>query len=245
MVDYEEYEWGKKRLNFWLRLDYWTVIQAALIISDIDPASTGAGGAEADFDHGCFTSFRTFRGVEVPKRDRYGEPLCTCGGAYAAEYKCSECATSGWKLEKLYKEFTELRLILEGRLNASQSASPYSWIQRAIFKKIDIPWLSWAQQVNLICPDVLSQAQTENQPFDITQHPRWRKAFEYESEGLNALYELIERYFFDEEGRPIYDPQRWPLKKSITSQGWNWSPRTLDEADTIITSGKRKGKAAK
>ncbi|MCC2680846.1 MAG: hypothetical protein K0S36_410 [Nitrosospira multiformis] len=243
MVDYEQYEWGKKRLNFWLRLDYWNVIQATLIISDIDPASTGGGGAEAEVDHGCFTSFRTFQGAEVPKRDQYGDPLCTCGGAYAIEYKCGECVTSEWALERLYKEYTELRLILEGRHKASLPASPYSWIQRAIFKKIDIPWLSWAQRANLVCADVLSQPQTESEPFDITRHPKWRKAFEYDSEGLNALYDLIERYFFDEGGNPIYDPKNWPIKKKIESP--SWSQRTIDEADTIITSGKRKGKAAK
>lgn len=72
-----------------------------------------------------------------------------------------------------------------------------------------------------------------------------RKAFEYESAGLNALYDLIERYFFDANGRPIYDPEKWPLKKSLTCDSVNWSSRTLEEADTIITSGNRKGKAAK
>lgn len=69
---------------------------------------------------------------------------------------------------------------------------------------------------------------------------RWRKAFEYESEGLDALYDLIERHYFDDDGNPVYEPAQWPLKKNLVS---DWlSGRTLEEADTIITSSNRKGK---
>jgi hypothetical protein len=86
--------------------------------------------------------------------------------------------------------------------------------------------------------------QTPALPETPTTVSKWRKAFEYESEGLNALYDLIERYFFDIDGKPIYDSRKWPIKKTLPCPP-DWSPRTRDEADTIITSGKRKGKAAK
>jgi hypothetical protein len=80
-------------------------------------------------------------------------------------------------------------------------------------------------------------------PEKLPESAKWRKAFEYESEGLNALYDLIERHYFDANGNPIYDPTQWVLKKNLVSE---WlTNRTLDEADTIITSGKRKGKAEK
>lgn len=70
---------------------------------------------------------------------------------------------------------------------------------------------------------------------------KWRKAFEYESDGLNALYDLIERNYFDADGNPIYNIAQLPLKKNLDSK---WlKGRTKNEADTIITSGKRKGKA--
>ena len=86
------------------------------------------------------------------------------------------------------------------------------------------------------------EQETEIHTKDEANQPaKWRKAFEYESDGLNALYELIERHYFDADGKPIYDSTRWTLKKNLES---DWlTGRTLDEADTIITSGKRKGKA--
>ena len=86
--------------------------------------------------------------------------------------------------------------------------------------------------------------QTLASPETPTPVSKWRKAFEYESEGLNALYDLIERYFFDTDGKPIYDSEKWPIKKTLPCP-LNWSERTRDEADTIITSGKRKGRAEK
>lgn len=83
-----------------------------------------------------------------------------------------------------------------------------------------------------------------NQPVNSDSRPaKWRKAFEYESVGLNALYDLIESQYFDASDNPIYDLTLLPLKKNLKS---DWlTGRTLGEADTIITSGKRKGKAGK
>lgn len=110
------------------------------------------------------------------------------------------------------------------------------------------------ESANILPPDCLATIETakpemSRQSTEQTTHaqpisqPSWRKAFEYQSEGLNALYDLIENYFFDERGNPIYDQACWPLKKNLIS---NWlTGRTLEEADTIITSGKRKGNAAK
>jgi hypothetical protein len=75
-------------------------------------------------------------------------------------------------------------------------------------------------------------------------HTKWRKAFEYESEGLNALYQLIEDHFFDTEGNPIYDPKKWPGQKSLTSNFFEGYQ--IEHVDRIvITAGKRKGKAEK
>jgi hypothetical protein len=68
--------------------------------------------------------------------------------------------------------------------------------------------------------------------------PKFRKAHAFESEGMNALYDLIEKYFLDGEGNPL-DQKKWPAKKSLES---DWlKGRTLMEADTIITSAKRHG----
>ena len=68
----------------------------------------------------------------------------------------------------------------------------------------------------------------------------WRKAFEYKSELLDALFDMIEEYYLDDSGKQI-SISELPLKKSLTSR--RLSGRTIQEADTIITSGKRKGRA--
>ncbi|MBA4143449.1 MAG: hypothetical protein H0X43_10715 [Nitrosospira sp.] len=71
---------------------------------------------------------------------------------------------------------------------------------------------------------------------------KFRKAHAFESEGMNALYDLIEKYYLDTEGNPV-DPEKWPAKKSLESE---WlKGRTLMEADTIITGAKRAGKRKK
>jgi hypothetical protein len=72
--------------------------------------------------------------------------------------------------------------------------------------------------------------------------PKFRKAHAFESEGMNALYDLIEKYYLDADGNPL-DPENWPAKKSLESE---WlKGRTLMEADTIITSAKRPGRTKK
>ena len=121
--------------------------------------------------------------------------------------------------------------------NATQWAHDLGW-------ELPEPMLKLISN-NIPKPETDNPVQPEAQsPVDSTlQSVKWRKAYEYESEGLEALYDLIERHFFDANGKPIYEPAKWPLKKELVS---NWlTKRTLTEADTIITSGKRKGKADK
>jgi hypothetical protein len=76
-------------------------------------------------------------------------------------------------------------------------------------------------------------------------HPKWRPAYEFESEGMNAIYDLIEKYFIDAKSNPVYDPEKWPAKKMLESDWLITGSRTLREVDLIITSRKRKGRAKK
>jgi hypothetical protein len=124
---------------------------------------------------------------------------------------------------------------------------PAYFIEWALSKRFRPNWLDWAIERGLYT----QHQEAENPALDEAWQPvnskpqpaKWRKAFEYESDGLNALYDLIERHYFDADGKPIYDPAQLPLKKNLESE---WlTGRTKDEADTIITSGNRKGKADK
>ena len=71
---------------------------------------------------------------------------------------------------------------------------------------------------------------------------KWRHAFNYKSDYLNQLYDLIESTYMTQTGEQIA-LKDLPIKEQIDIEGW--SQRTILEADTIITSGKRQGKAKK
>jgi len=86
---------------------------------------------------------------------------------------------------------------------------------------------------------------------------KWRRAFEYESEGLEMFYELIEKKYFDSDGKPIYDISRLSskteMRKEIITKSnelknqakkdnkyvFTFGERMFNDADSIITSGKR------
>lgn len=125
--------------------------------------------------------------------------------------------------------------------------TPAYFIGWALSKRFRPDWLDWAIERDLYTPkqgtETTPQPEAKRPVNSDFQPTKWRKAFEYESVGLNALYDLIESHYFDAGGNPIYDPAQLPLKKSLKSE---WlTGRTRDEADTIITSGQRKGKAEK
>jgi len=70
----------------------------------------------------------------------------------------------------------------------------------------------------------------------------WRHAFNYKSDYLNQFYDLIESTYMTPTGEQIA-LKDLPIKEQIDIEGW--SRRTIKEADTIITSGKRQGNTKK
>lgn len=85
--------------------------------------------------------------------------------------------------------------------------------------------------------EIFSKNFTDSASSNTTQKIQWRKAFSYKSLGLEAIYTLIEKYYFDENG-PIYDIKRWAPKKQLESN--YFYGRKLDEIDIVITSKQRK-----
>jgi len=116
----------------------------------------------------------------------------------------------------------------------------YKSIENVFLTRQEI--LSWFENKNLACPDILKPINIEkvyddsdiillkslekakvinNSDKDYIEYDRdfieqlikenneykakWRRAFEYESVGLNMLYELIEEHYFDSSNNPIYD----------------------------------------
>ena len=62
-------EGNENRLLFWLRLDEWSLHQAAMIIADINPDT-----AKFDKNHN-FKNLQTFKGEEFPECDSNGFPI--------------------------------------------------------------------------------------------------------------------------------------------------------------------------
>ncbi len=192
--------------------------EAAALSLDIDPDEVGTG---SDSDGNVYMDIKdAFNGMSKSFIDRL-EIIERSAGITLNPVSKSPWMT--WKSKVPLSEFV-------------------SW---CVKNKLQMPnELADKHDGNKTPPPDFDKASPTYPPVDNTsQDVKWRKAFEYESEGLNALYDLIEHHFFDENDNPIYDSVKWPLKKNLES---DWlTGRTLDEADTIITSSKRKGKAEK
>ena len=81
-----------------------------------------------------------------------------------------------------------------------------------------------------------------NEKIHLANIGEWRHAFNYKSDYLNQFYDLIESTYMTPTGEQIA-LKALPIKEQIDIEGW--SRRTIKEADTIITSGKRQGNTKK
>lgn len=168
-----------------------------------------------------------------------------CNKDVATLEPCARLSTTGMIIVG-YSYNKRLRVI-ENNLLAGSFPGKYQFrlphtcrLKEAIQWVHDQGWELPGPMLKLIKPGQKEKKAPEEFP---RTHPKWRLAYEFESEGINALNDLIEKYFFDEKGNPINNPKRWPAKKTLESE---WlKNRTLSEADTIITSGKRIGNAKK
>lgn len=120
-------------------------------------------------------------------------------------------------------------------------SSHFCLLKEATELAYNLGWKLPKPMLKLISPEI-KKANVRSKK-DPRSHPKWRKAYEYESEGLDAFYDFIEKNYFDANGHPVYDKEKWPLKKNLVS---SWlTGRTLVEADTIVTSAKRAGQTKK
>lgn len=94
-------------------------------------------------------------------------------------------------------------------------------------------------EINQLKKD-LSKQKTINKLNDNADN--WRLAFSYKSVWLDAMYDMMEEYYFDDNDSQI-DIKDLPYKDSIESKVL--SNLIKREADKIITSGQRKGKNIK
>ncbi len=121
----------QNRLNEWLRFDMWSRDDAALIFADINPESV-----KHDFKYAT-----TFRGAPILDRDNQGNLICLW-----VEEDGTNVYGGTDELERLYKCCSDLQRTLVTK----DHASPKEWIDSAISKKFDIPWLEWAKNRGLV-----------------------------------------------------------------------------------------------
>ena len=86
------------------------------------------------------------------------------------------------------------------------------------------------------------QLEQANEKIHLANIGEWRSAFNYKSDYLSQFYDLIESTYMTPDGKQIAMGDL-PEKSHIKVNGW--AKRTNEEADTILTNAKRRGKATK
>lgn len=123
---------NENRLLFWLRLDQWSLHQAALIIADVNPDM-------ANFDkHFNFVHLLTFKGEEFPDCDSYGLPIVESEDDFGRLWYVGSN-----KLKWFSQRYNDLHRIFSNS-NSEEFMTPSHWINKAISKQIIIPWLDFA-----------------------------------------------------------------------------------------------------
>jgi|GEM_PF-4222684 len=235
----------KDRLQHCFNFDYLFPEQGIAILIGLEPSyhslklanNWGIDEETGDIDHGIEFGIKFLNGDEIADfhesfgiEEEYQHLLNQAVRRFTPFVDKFELLNEYWKSGK----------------HPDRTSLPY-FIEWALSKNFRPAWLDRAIEFGLYVPPHGAEPTAQSKAIHPTnsdpQPAKWRKAFEYESEGLNALYNLIERHYFDADNNPVYKPAKWPLKKELVS---DWlSGRTLGEADTIITSGQRKGKAEK
>lgn len=120
----------ENRICFWLRLDSWHLCEAAMVFVDIDPDTTGWRGKA---DEESFNRFETFR------RQSYN--------LFADE---DSFEFGAYEVREMIKKYGDMHRIL---FNPDvEYDTPNNWIERAIAKKVNIPWLEFAIRKGFYVP---------------------------------------------------------------------------------------------
>lgn len=209
--DYEVSESMVSVLQFWLLMDLWKIAEATQILAGFDPDKTIESGTKGD--HHYAVSITLFNGSLMPD-PRYVDdemPPCYCG-----EEDCYECGWFNATFEHRQEDEKRLNAYLQkckdiARLFNNPSTNPTSpteWIERALSKKIKIPWLKWVSERGLLPADfnrkILAIGKTEfirqidNPASDCeTENPQVRRerirarVREEEAKGTKAFLQVV------------------------------------------------------
>jgi hypothetical protein len=136
----DEYE---NRLHHWLRLGYWSLQEAAALISDIEPDSI-----EFSNDRKTFSNALTLREIDFSEQDddddEDGVPVDENGQPLQGKIDARKAL-----LRSYCQKVRDAERILSRISPKRENASPEEWIKAALEQGLDVPWLRWAERTQL------------------------------------------------------------------------------------------------
>ena len=145
----------EKRLQFWLSMDAWQLDEAAQILSGIDPDKTKKPvGSSLSGAVTLFTGLRlpvpppepTYKLVHGEFQDSLEPVDADCRLIDEAEQESREFELK--ELEAYLRKCADIARLFNAP--SSFPMSPKDWIERALSKDIEIPWLEWIVEHNLL-----------------------------------------------------------------------------------------------
>jgi hypothetical protein len=195
---------GKEsRLWYWLRLDYWDFDDACLLIADIDPSSLVVS------DENKFVTIKNLKGVDY---DYLSDDII-----FAID--------SEDMLLEYQNKYNDLRRWLNPR--SLSNYPPNHWIDLAISKKIQIPWLGFAIEIGF-CEAPKSNTLLANSDKTIIQS-------NYTTDLMTILNQAANQFF---SPRKVQDAKQDEVSEWIKNKGKelkvNISENVADAMFTII-----------
>ncbi len=172
--DYTIDESNAKQLKAWLTAGKWSIQDATLLFLDIDP------------DRHCGECFATFSGHGSIRYDYYDDDNPSSQISFGVDddgevdYLTAEKRNLLNQTRSLWKE-------IERKLNLYESAVPQEWIDLALKKGVDIPWLAWAKRNNLVVSNEATTKPVKRVPVPGGVTPTWK------SDAVKRATEIIER----------------------------------------------------
>lgn len=136
---------SENRICFWLRLDNWSLVQASMLIINLDPDKTFFN--KKDFN---FSSLRTLTGEDYPEIDSNGFPIVEAEDDMDNQYFIGSD-----KLEKYTKNYHDLHRIFTNS-DCEEYMPPLYWVNKALSKRINVLWLNFAIKFRFFeyCTDI-------------------------------------------------------------------------------------------
>ncbi len=138
MIDeiFDKLKNGKKRLNYWLRLDYWGIEHVAWLLLNVDPDSLVDNGKEI-YTLNLLDEKSPIYSFEIAGETPFDEDLDKENSHLIQKYS--------FVFHEYIERLTDHKVMgggLQELLDFRES--PSFWIYRAQAKKIKIPWLDYA-----------------------------------------------------------------------------------------------------